>query len=267
VRLWQTEEVRSPNGPSLLSLVVAGVLLAAPLQAVAFTVALDPGHGGEKEGASSPAGVKEKEVALAVAKRLAALLEKTPDVKVVFTRESDVNVELPDRTKAANAAKADVLLSIHCNSMPTREARRATAGIETYFLSADATDADAQALAEAENADVAGSAEATPADPISDILHDLSRTEAHADSKPLAVAIQSALVKGLRARDRGVRQAPFIVLLGAEMPAVLAEIGFISHPAEGRHLADAEYQEKVAVSLRDALLSYRENVFARRMTH
>lgn len=235
------------------------------MPAVAFTVAIDPGHGGDKVGASSPAGVKEKEVALAVAKRLAALLEQARDVKVVFTRESDVNVELPDRTRAANAAKADVLLSIHCNSMPTRATRKATTGIETYFLSADATDAAAQALAEAENADVSHPTEEAPADPISDILHDLSQTEAHADSKPLAVAIQTALVKGLHAKDRGVRQAPFIVLLGAEMPAVLAEIGFISHPTEGRHLADPDYQEKVAASLRDALLKYRETVFARRM--
>ncbi len=248
-------------------LLLVTVITVSPLPGEAFTVAIDPGHGGDKGGASSPSGIKEKEVALAVAKRLAALLEKTPDVKVVFTRESDMNVELQDRTKAANAAKADVLLSIHCNSMPTRAARQATTGIETYFLSADATDADAQALAETENADVSHPVEEAPADPIGDILHDLSRTEAHADSKPLAVAIQTALVKGLRAKDRGVRQAPFIVLLGADMPAVLAEIGFISHPSEGKRLADAEYQERIATSLRDALLSYRDQVFARRMTH
>jgi len=199
-----------------------------------------------------------------VAQRLADLLAKTPGVKVVLTRNTDVGVDLKDRTKVANDAHADVLLSIHCNSMATRAARHATEGIETYFLSADATDANAQALAETENADDGSSDEATAVDPIAGILHDISRNEAHTDSQRLAQAIHASLVKELKARDRGVRQAPFIVLLGAEMPAVLAEIGFISHPTEGKRLASGSYQDRAAQALRDALLEFRDQVFAKR---
>jgi N-acetylmuramoyl-L-alanine amidase len=235
-----------------------------PERAQAFTVAIDPGHGGIKDGAASRAGVKEKDVALAISRQLKVLLEQTPDVKVLLTRDADVHVELQDRTKAANAGKADVLLSIHCNSMATPAGRRETSGVETYFLSPDATDASAQALAELENSDVSQAADTASADPISMILHDLSRTEAHADSKRLAEQVHSTLVKAVRAKDRGVRQAPFIVLLGAEMPAVLVEIGFISHPVEGRRLAQPVYQGQIASALRDALLRFRDTVFAKR---
>lgn len=243
---------------ALLVLLSVRVAVAAP-----FTVAIDPGHGGEKEGARSPAGVLEKDVVLAVAQQLAVLLE-ADGAKVLLTRNADVDVPLDERTRLANAARADVLVSIHCNSMPTDRARRSTHGVETYLLSADATDAEAREIAERENADVSLAEGPAAFDPISLILSDLSRSLAHADSSQLAVAVQSALVEGTGAKTRGVRQAPFIVLLGAEMPAVLVEIGFISHPEEGARLAEAGHQRKVAKALLEGLRVFRDTVYARR---
>lgn len=229
----------------------------------AFTVAIDPGHGGIKDGARSPFGTREKNVALALAKELKKQLEEEPGVKTVLTRDSDIHVELPDRTKMANDTHADLLISIHCNSMETSAGRSETMGVETYFLSPDATDPRAQALAAMENADITPKEE-TAADPISAILQDLSRMEAHADSKRLAEQVHQTLVKSTGTKDRGVRQAPFLVLLGAEMPAILVEVGFISHPTEGRKLSKPAYQEKVAGALKAAILSFRDNVYAKR---
>lgn len=242
------------------------VLLLAPALAVAapFTVVLDPGHGGRHDGAISPDGVKEKDVALNVAKALRERLEADGDVRVILTREDDTDVALVDRTALANQARADLLVSIHCNSMPTQKARKTVAGIETYFLSADASDAEAHALAARENADGAIDHGPVALDPISLILQDLSRSQAHADASLLARHLHKSMIDALEAKDRGVRQAPFVVLLGAEMPAVLVEIGFISHPAEGKKLAEARHQQKVAASLHAGIREFRTRVHARR---
>lgn len=247
--------------PLLLTL---ALVVASPARAAPFTVCLDPGHGGPHDGALNPKKVKEKDVSLAVGQLLKTLLEARGDLRVVMTRDHDADVGLHDRTAVANGARADLLVSIHCNSMPTQDARKSSTGIETYFLSADATDADAHALADRENADAGEAGHHGGADPISLILEDLSRSQAHQDSALLADDIHRTLVKALKTKDRGVRQAPFIVLLGAEMPAVLVEIGFISHPAEGLKLAKADYQRQVAESLRDAILAYRRDVWAHR---
>lgn len=244
-----------------------GTFLIAFLAAAAagpFTVAIDPGHGGLHDGAISPSGSKEKDVALSVAKELRTLLESERDVRVVLTREGDDDIALHERTRIANDAKADLLVSIHCNSMPTKSARKKAQGVETYFLSADATDDDAHALAARENADLAVEQGPAMLDPISLILQDLSRSQAHADASLLAEKVHRAIVKGLAAKDRGVRQAPFLVLVGAEMPAVLVEIGFISHPVEGRRLTRLAHQQEVAATLRDAVRDFRRNVYALR---
>lgn len=232
--------------------------------ASALTVAIDPGHGGAKEGASSSAGVKEKDISLGVARKLKVLLEEQKDVRVIMTRESDVHVDLKDRPALANREKADLFISIHCNSMPTVKARKNTLGVETYFLSADASDAEAHALAARENADVEEHVAADPTDPVNMILQDLSKMVAHSDAKRLAESVHLSMVGGLKTRNRGVRQAPFVVLLGAEMPAVLVEIGFISHPVEGKLLADAAHQERIARALRDAVHSFQSQVLAKR---
>jgi N-acetylmuramoyl-L-alanine amidase len=246
-----------------IGLWAALAVASLPLPSSALTIAIDPGHGGSKEGALSPSGVKEKDVSLAVAKRLRKLLEADKDLHVVMTRDGDDHVELRDRTAVANKAKADLLISIHCNSMPTTSSRKTTSGIETYFLSADASDAEANALAARENADVSDPVAADPTDPVNMILQDLSRMVAHADAKRLAEEVHLSLVKSLGSKSRGVRQAPFIVLLGADMPAILVEIGFISHPVEGKRLADPAYQQRIAVALGDAVSAFRVNVIAK----
>lgn len=261
----------STHGPALRTLVLLVALtFAFPLPAVArpFTVVIDPGHGGKHEGAVSATGVKEKDVSLAVSKRLKALLtadSNAADVRVVLTRERDEDLSLVDRMTLANLEKGDVFLSIHCNSMPTRTARQSASGVETYLLSLEATDAEANALAARENAEGGNGIDRTAIDPIGLILDDLVRTQAHEDAVHLAGIVHRNLVERSGARDRGVRQAPFAVLTGAEMPAVLVEVGFISHPVEGRRLASGEYQQRIAEALRDAVHEFRREVYAQRV--
>jgi N-acetylmuramoyl-L-alanine amidase len=228
---------------------------AAPA-APSFTVVLDPGHGGEKDGAVGTSGLREKDLTLQIARRTAALVRRRGG-RVVLTRSADLAVPLARRAAIANAERADLFVSIHLNAMPG-EARRVTHGLETYFLSADATDASAHAVAARENADrLAGEPELDRADPVSGILEDLANTNVLAESSDLAYALHDALVAGTGAADRGVKQAPFYVLAGARVPAVLVEIGFLSHPSESRRLATADYQDRVARAIADAIEAWR----------
>ncbi len=258
---------RSEKRALALSRRLAALLLlwATAAEGATFIVCLDPGHGGVHDGAQSPSHVEEKTVALAVAQDVEKRLEKS-GIEVVMTRTADRDVPLRRRTEIANEAHADLFVSIHCNSMPTLRARRITRGIETYFLSADASDPEANAIAARENADSGEPADARPSSgTIALILQDLARDQAHRDSSLLAEDIHRTLVRALHARNRGVRQAPFLVLLGAQMPAVLVEIGFISNPVEGKLLARAAYQKRVAAALTQAILTYRKTVYARRI--
>jgi N-acetylmuramoyl-L-alanine amidase len=214
----------------------------------AFLVVVDPGHGGEKHGAAGPGGLTEKQIALQIARRVASHLARQGG-RVILTRTGDTTVSLDARAALANLKEVDLFLSIHLNSMPTPAARRATQGIETYFLSADASDAAATEVAERENADRLAGEPEPGADPVANILEDLDRTETLARSSRLAQALHERLVVETGAEDRGVKQAPFIVLAGARMPAVLLEVGFLSHPEEGRRLADRAYQERVAKAI------------------
>jgi N-acetylmuramoyl-L-alanine amidase len=130
----------------------AALALSLAAREPAFTVVLDPGHGGDQEGAISPAGVKEKDLALDIARRIAARL-KRGGAKVILTRSGDIGVPLANRAAIATAIRADLFVSVHLNSMPTAEQRRSSRGVETYFLSADASDKHASAVAARENAD------------------------------------------------------------------------------------------------------------------
>ncbi|MFL5271074.1 MAG: N-acetylmuramoyl-L-alanine amidase, partial [Anaeromyxobacteraceae bacterium] len=221
-----------------------------------FVIVLDPGHGGEREGAIGPAGVREKEVALQIARRVRARLEKQGG-RVVLTRTGDVSVPLAQRAALANAERADLFVSIHLNAMPGAARTRAR-GVETYFLSADASDASATAVAARENADrLAGEPEPAGDDPVAGILQDLADTDALSESSRLAYALHERLVTTLGAEDRGVKQAPFYVLAGARMPAVLLEVGFVSNAAEGQRLATAAYQERVAQAVVEGIAAWR----------
>ena len=243
----------------MLTALAAAVFLAAAPGEPAFLAVVDPGHGGEQAGARSPDGVCEKDVALAIAEKLAARLRRQGG-RVILTRTGDITVRLADRAALAVAERADLFISIHLNSMATRRRRARTQGVETYFLSADASDASATAVAARENADrLAGEPEPDPNDPVAGILRDLQSTEALVGSSRLAYAVHDRLVKACHAEDRGVKQAPFYVLAGASMPAILVEVGFISHPQESRRLRSTAYQDRVAKAIADAVGYWRAN--------
>jgi N-acetylmuramoyl-L-alanine amidase len=238
----------------MIAAAVLALVLSAP---PAFTVVLDPGHGGDRDGALSPSGEKEKDVVLAIARRIGQRI-RSAGGKVVLTRTGDISVPLPNRAGIATAIRADLFVSVHLNSMPTPELRRHTHGIETYFLSADASDGHASAVAARENSDrIAGEPEPDPDDPVAGILSDLQDADALQSSSRLAYAVHEKLVDRLGAEDRGVKQAPFYVLAGARMPAVLLEVGFISHEDEGRKLGTREYQERIADAVVDGIRAFR----------
>jgi N-acetylmuramoyl-L-alanine amidase len=237
--------------------------LAAPAKAKpagrepAFVAVVDPGHGGEQDGALSPRGEKEKDVALDLALRISKRLRKMGG-KVVLTRTGDISVPLVNRAAIATALRADLFVSVHLNSMPTAEQRRRYAGIETYFLSAGATDSRASAVAARENADrLAGEPEPDPNDAVAGILTSLEDAASLQASSRLAYAIHERLVASLGVEDHGVKQAPFYVLAGARMPAVLLEVGFISNEAEAAKLRTRAYREKIADAVAEGIAAFR----------
>ncbi|HXN56649.1 MAG TPA: N-acetylmuramoyl-L-alanine amidase [Myxococcales bacterium] len=231
-----------------------------------LVVVLDPGHGGphHRDGAHGRGGLVEKEIALQVAVRLKARLEQA-GATVLLTREDDTDVPLSARAQLANENAADLFLSIHCNSMPTRIARKRARGVETYFLSLEPTDAEARLLAELENGGPDAVPLPAPNDPVTGILADLALGQARNDGAALAQIIHRHLTRATGAHSRGVRQAPFVVLAGARMPAVLVEIGFISHPQEGRLLGKDGYQERIAAALAAGVREFGVQVLSRRL--
>lgn len=219
-----------------------------------FKVVLDPGHGGAEDGAIGPAGLKEKDLVLDMARRLASLL-RAEGFEVVLTREGDSGPSLDERAEVANIQRADVFLSLHANASRSSKAR----GAETYFLARDATDDAARTVAAIENdasgsglPGVGGDDGALPL-----ILWDMAQTIFLEQSAELAEIVQQQLNSALGITDRGVRQAPFRVLVGATMPAVLVELGFLTNPEEERRLGSDEYRRKLAQALAAALVRYR----------
>jgi N-acetylmuramoyl-L-alanine amidase len=252
--------------PALLAAALVATAARGEAPARTLVVALDPGHGGPSphEGAHGRSGLLEKDVALAVAHRVKALLEQV-GATVVLTRETDSEVPLGRRSQIANESDADLFLSIHCNSMATPLSRKKTQGVETYFLSPEPTDADAKLLAEIENGGLTAMPAQRSGDPVVGILADLALTQARNDSASLAQLVQQRMVSDTGVPDRGVRQAPFAVLAGTKMPSALVEIGFISHPIEGRLLGRERHQQRIALALAAAVQDYAEKVLARRL--
>ncbi len=207
-------------------------------------VVIDPGHGGVDRGAIGPGGVREKDLTLRVAKRLAALLKGKYGFVVVLTRDSDTFVPLEKRTELANTLGASFFISIHVNAALSPRA----SGIETFFLSYDATDEEAVRLAAVENGFNASKTgiEYDFNNDLKTTLLDLVETAAHHESSTLAESIHTSMVKFTGRADRGVKQAPFVVLDGAEMPAVLLELGFISNRSDERWLTSKEGVNTVA---------------------
>jgi N-acetylmuramoyl-L-alanine amidase len=222
-------------------------------------VVLDAGHGGIESGAIGPAGLREKDVTLDLARRLRRELTRGADIDVVLTRDEDRLVGLDERSAIANHNRADLFLSIHLNA----SARRNAAGAETYYLSTDATDDEARTLAALEN----GSAGVAPPDrrgappsAIDLVLWDLAQNQFLTESSQLAEGVQRQLNELTGTRDRGVRQAPFRVLQGATMPAILVEAGFISSPEEEARLGGAEHRDRIVRAIAAAIREYFDRV-------
>jgi N-acetylmuramoyl-L-alanine amidase len=221
------------------------------------TIVIDPGHGGHDAGAVGPGGLQEKELSLDIARRVAALLQEELGVRVVLTRGRDQFVELRERTALANRERADLFLSIHVNAAPDGTAT----GTETYFLSNEATDGAARRAAEYENRLIAADTGARGGSPdvLRSILWDLAQSDFQQESSRVAEALQNNLDRALRRPSRGVKQAPFYVLGGAAMPAVLVEIGFISNPQEEQRLWDDGYRDRIARALVAGVTAYKRS--------
>ena len=221
---------------------------------VLTTITLDPGHGGSETGATGRNGLQEKDVALAVARRLHRLLEDRLGVRVLLTRDSDSFLSLDDRTALANNNKSDLFLSIHANASPRQTAR----GSEVYYLSYQASDEDSRRLAATENAGFEYTVARGDTD-LEFILWDMAQAAHLNESATLAELLQDEL-QANRAdnKNRGIKQAPFRVLMGATMPSVLIEVGFITHPEEERRLGSAEYQDQLAHAIFRGVVKYKE---------
>jgi N-acetylmuramoyl-L-alanine amidase len=228
--------------------------VAEPRKRAAFTVVVDAGHGGEETGAKGPSGLLEKDVTLDVARRVKARLMSDDGTAVYLTRDDDRKVPLDDRTALANHEKADLFVSIHANSSRRDSAR----GSETYFLSYQATDDDARALAALENDTLGIERGVTGQTGLDLVLWDLAQSAFLKESSDLAEEIQDRLNDTLGVRNRGIKQAPFRVLMGATMPAVLVEIAFISSPEEERHLREAAFKDRIAESIAASIRKFRE---------
>jgi N-acetylmuramoyl-L-alanine amidase len=213
-------------------------------------IVLDPGHGGNDFGTSSANGLHEKELVLDVAKRLGQLLEEQLGSEVIYTRDDDRFVSLERRTEFANEQKADLFISIHANSSPFKQA----AGPETYFLNFTST-REALEVASRENA-----SSGKTIFELKDLLQKIALNEKLTESRDFAAKVQSSMIamtKGAAPqRDRGVKRAPFVVLIGAQMPSILSEIGFVSNPREEALLKRSEYRQKIAEALAKGIVQY-----------
>ena len=219
-------------------------------------IVIDPGHGGHDTGTIGPTGLMEKDLCLDVALRLGKIIEqRLPGADVVYTRSDDTFVPLEERTNIANQAKADLFISIHANSSRDTGAR----GIETYYLNLKGT-SEAMEVAARENA--------TAQEGVHDLeslVKRIAQTEKIDESKEFAEDIQESLSDRIQktsksVRNRGVRKAPFVVLIGADMPSILTEISFLSNPADEKLLKQPEQRQRVAEGLYQGISSYLQNM-------
>jgi N-acetylmuramoyl-L-alanine amidase len=219
-------------------------------------IVIDAGHGGHDTGTIGPHGLMEKDLCLDVALRLGALIEqKLPGAEVIYTRKDDTFIPLEQRTAIANEAKADLFVSIHANSSHDPAAR----GIETYYLNF-ATSPESMEVATRENANSQESLH-----DLQDLIQKIARNEKIEESKELAGDVQSTLTQKLQLvsqseRDRGVKKAPFIVLIGANMPSILSEISFVSNPNDERLLKKTDQRQRIADGLYRGISTYLDNL-------
>jgi N-acetylmuramoyl-L-alanine amidase len=231
-----------------------GFSIARQLGLGVSRIVIDPGHGGHDPGAMGK-DVSEAELVLDVALRLEALLEKLPGVEVVLTRRTDDFVPLQERTAIANREGADLFLSIHANASESSQAR----GVETYFLNF-ANNLSAAGVAARENA---ASGQAMAALP--DLVKMIALNNKLDESRDLAAIVQRSMIERLRGankslKDLGVKQAPFVVLIGAAMPSVLAEVSFVTNPQDAKQLRSSAYRQRIAEALLNGVRKYQSSL-------
>ena len=214
-------------------------------------IVVDAGHGGHDTGTIGPNGLMEKDLVLDVALRLGRLLETRLGADVIYTRDDDTFIPLETRTAVANEHQADLFISVHANSSPDPSAR----GVETYYLNFT-SNPDALEVAARENA-----VSQKSIFELQDLVKKITLKEKIEESHELASDVQQSLYSGLAGkhstlRDRGVKKAPFVVLIGANMPSILAEISFVSNPTDAEKLETPEYREKIAESLYKGIAKY-----------
>ncbi len=214
-------------------------------------IVIDAGHGGHDSGTLGPGGIEEKNIVLDVALRLGKLLKQRLGADVIYTRDDDTFIPLETRTAIANKAQADLFISIHANSSPNPSAR----GVETYYLNFT-TSADALEVAARENAVSDESIHQ-----LSDLVKKITLQDKIAESREFATDVEGSLYGGLETgnsglKNRGVKKAPFVVLIGANMPSILAEISFLTNPDDATELRDPAYRERIAESLYGGVARY-----------
>lgn len=247
-------DVARPGGERAEAQRLAGIAETKKADRIRI-VAIDAGHGGEDIGARGSGSIREKNVALAIAKETVKALESVPGVKGVLTRNGDYFIPLRERYQLAEKMKADVFISIHANS----SARRGRGnGSEVYFLSVrGATDQAVADLADLENAaDLVGGVPPQSENDLVNILYDVKRTGVLKQSEVLAEALLDHVVEDGRLEVRGVKQAGFVVLKSVEFPSALVEVAFINHPTEGKLLNDPAFQRQTGQKIAKGLQTY-----------
>jgi N-acetylmuramoyl-L-alanine amidase len=217
-------------------------------------IVIDAGHGGHDTGTIGRKGLAEKDLVLDLALRLGRLLEDRLGAEVIYTRTEDVFVPLENRTAIANKSQADLFLSIHANSSRDRTAR----GVETYYLNFTSS-ADALEVAARENAVSEASIHE-----LQDLVKKITLTEKIEESREFAAAVQQSLALQAKnnagMRSRGVKKAPFVVLIGANMPSILAEVSFLSNPTDEKNLNKSQYRQRLAEALLHGVSTYAEGL-------
>jgi N-acetylmuramoyl-L-alanine amidase len=227
----------------------------APVEAGSVrTVVIDPGHGGEDVGAKGPGGTLEKDVTLAIARKLRAALANSLGLQAFLTRDRDEEIALDERAAVANNYKADLFVSIHANASRSMGAK----GSEVYFLTYQATDEESRRMAAQEGGIFTPGTPAPASGDLALILWDMAQAEHLEESSALASRIHEELAGVTGSQGRGVKQAPFRVLVGAAMPAVLVEAAFISNAEEERLLVSDSYQSKVVAALVRGIARYQQ---------
>ena len=212
-------------------------------------VVIDPGHGGEQDGAVGICGIKEKDAVLAISKKAQALINQTGTIRAELTRTSDVDVPLAQRPIIANQRGAALFVSVHANSSPSERSN----GVETFFLSRKASDQYAMSLAARENGTHHSTATESQ-DALGGILGQLKHQKNHQSSQQFAFQLQRTLSTSIKARNRGVLQAPFMVLKATKMPAILVEVGFLTNEKECPKLGQKDHLDRIAKGLAQGII-------------